>query len=61
MIIMKVIRSVIRITLIYVQTLKHGDIMFEHKSKQDIYIYIYIYISIYIRVRMLDTIAASGL
>jgi hypothetical protein len=40
---MKVIRSVIRITLIYVQTLKHGDIMFEHKSKQDIYIYIYIY------------------
>jgi hypothetical protein len=36
---MKVIRSVIRITLIYVQTLKHGDIMFEHKSKQDIYIY----------------------
>jgi hypothetical protein len=34
---MKVIRSVIRIALIYVQTLNHGEIMFDHKSKQDIY------------------------
>jgi len=41
---MKVIRLVIRIALIYVQIPRHGDIMFEHKSKQDMYIYIYIYI-----------------
>jgi hypothetical protein len=40
---MKVIRLVIRIALIYVQIPRHGDIMFEHKSKQDMYIYIYIY------------------
>jgi imidazoleglycerol phosphate dehydratase HisB len=36
---MKVIRSVIRITLIYVQTSKHSDIAFEHESEQDICIY----------------------
>jgi hypothetical protein len=30
LILMNVMRSVIRIALIYVQTPKHGDIMFEH-------------------------------
>jgi len=43
LILIKVIKSVIRIALIYVQTSKHSDIVFEHESEQDICIYIYIY------------------